>query len=123
MSHEDRRSRIVEVSYDYSSLLEATVPSYKEYQEQIAKLQSLAEEARQEEIAQARAQVGELMRQHGLTASDVLGVEKKVSLIVRRTATAKYRDPLTGQTWSGRGRQPRWLDKKNSNEFLIKYEI
>lgn len=99
------------------------MPSYKEYQEQIAKLQSLAEEARQEEIAQARAQVGELMRQHGLTASDVLGVEKKVSLIVRRTATAKYRDPLTGQTWSGRGRQPRWLDKKNSNEFLIKYEI
>ena len=96
------------------------MPSYKEYQEQIAKLQALAEQARQEEITQARTEVDELMRRHGLAASDVLGVEKKASSVVRRTATAKYRDPVTGQTWSGRGRQPRWMKNKDTDDFLIK---
>jgi hypothetical protein len=25
----------------------------------------------------------------------------------------KFRNPATGETWSGRGRAPRWLDGKN----------
>lgn len=37
---------------------------------------------------------------------------------------AKYRDPATGQTWSGRGLRPRWLvqaieDGKTLDEFLV----
>jgi DNA-binding protein H-NS len=31
----------------------------------------------------------------------------------------KYRDPATGNTWSGRGKPPRWLGE-NKDEFLIK---
>lgn len=27
----------------------------------------------------------------------------------RRRAPAKYRDPLSGATWSGRGKLPRWM--------------
>ena len=29
-----------------------------------------------------------------------------------RKVAPKYRDPDTGDTWSGRGRKPRWLEAK-----------
>jgi DNA-binding protein H-NS len=44
----------------------------------------------------------------------------KVAKDVRTKAAPKYRDPASGKTWSGRGRTPRWLDGKNSSDFLIK---
>ena len=31
----------------------------------------------------------------------------------------KYRNPKTGETWSGRGRTPAWLADKNKDRFLI----
>lgn len=33
---------------------------------------------------------------------------------------AKYRNPETGDTWSGRGREPRWLKGKNRATFALK---
>ena len=33
---------------------------------------------------------------------------------------AKYRDPVTGQTWTGRGRAPKWLEGRKKEDFLIK---
>jgi len=38
---------------------------------------------------------------------------------------AKYRNPATGESWSGRGRAPRWLAEemakgRSKDEFLIK---
>jgi DNA-binding protein H-NS len=32
---------------------------------------------------------------------------------------AKYRDPNSGQTWTGRGRSPKWLEGKDKKQFLI----
>ena len=37
----------------------------------------------------------------------------------RPPAPPLYRDPQTGATWSGRGRQPRWLEGLDQDEFLI----
>lgn len=34
-------------------------------------------------------------------------------------AKAKYRDPISGITWSGRGKEPVWLRGKDRNKFLI----
>lgn len=34
-------------------------------------------------------------------------------------AKPKYRDPATGNTWSGRGKAPNWLKDKDRNQFLI----
>ncbi|EDS82163.1 H-NS histone family protein [Burkholderia pseudomallei S13] len=31
----------------------------------------------------------------------------------------KYRDPKTGATWSGRGREPGWIKGKKRERFLI----
>ena len=35
------------------------------------------------------------------------------------TVAAKFRNPETGQTWSGRGREPTWIKGKNREEFKI----
>src|SRR5215217_1533781 len=32
---------------------------------------------------------------------------------------AKFRDPETGKTWSGRGREPTWIKGKNREKFKI----
>ena len=53
------------------------MPTYQEYQEQIAKLQSLAEQACQDEIAEARKQVRELMQKHHLRLGDLSAKTKK----------------------------------------------
>lgn len=34
-------------------------------------------------------------------------------------ATQKYRDPVTGITWSGRGKEPSWIRGKDRRKFLI----
>jgi DNA-binding protein H-NS len=97
------------------------MPTYQEYQDQIAKLQSLAEQARQDEIAEARRQVRELMQKHNLNVADLTIESKKTKPGPRKgTAKAKYRDPETGATWSGRGRAPRWLNGRVKDDFLIK---
>lgn len=35
-------------------------------------------------------------------------------------AVQKYQDPATGQTWSGRGKEPTWIRGKKRERFLIK---
>ena len=36
----------------------------------------------------------------------------------------KYRDPATGETWSGRGRMATWLEsKQNAGEEIEKYRL
>jgi DNA-binding protein H-NS len=95
--------------------------SYKELQEQISKLQTQAEAARQKEVAAVVAQIHELARQYLLTPED-LGFTRPVGRR-RRQASAvapKYRDPESGATWTGRGRAPRWLDGRDRTQFEIK---
>jgi DNA-binding protein H-NS len=96
------------------------MPTYQEYQEQIAKLQALAEQARQNEIAEARRQIQALMQKHNLDlAALVKSTRKSKPGPKKGTAKAKYRDPETGATWSGRGRAPLWLKHRVKDDFLI----
>ena len=99
------------------------MPTYQDYQDQIAKLQSLAEQARQDEIAEARSKVRELMQQHNLSHADLLAAtstKKSKPGPKKGPVKAKYRDPESGATWSGRGRAPRWVKDQVRDEFLIK---
>ncbi|WP_175007251.1 H-NS histone family protein [Burkholderia lata] len=38
----------------------------------------------------------------------------------RRRAEPRYWDPVTGTTWSGRGKRPRWMAGRDPEEFRIK---
>jgi DNA-binding protein H-NS len=60
--------------------------------------------------AEALARVRQLMAEHGLTAADIVATRSPKSgpSGVKKVA-AKYRDPASGSTWSGRGLKPKWL--------------
>lgn len=77
---------------------------------QKAALEKQIIETQREERAAAIAKVKEVMTEYGLTLADIAG---KSSSMAPRKATskvpAKYRDPATGDSWSGRGLQPKWL--------------
>lgn len=95
------------------------MPTYADYQAQIAALQEQAEAARRGEVAGAIAKIKELMDTYGLSINDLSGIGKK-SGAPRAVVPAKYRDPATGSEWTGRGRAPLWLAGKDKEQFMIK---
>lgn len=94
--------------------------TYAEIKAQIAELEAKAKEARVSEIASAKAQIAEIMNTYGLTLADLSGSMRSKSPKSKQPVAAKYRNNSTGETWTGRGRTPRWLDGKNKDQFLIK---
>ena len=94
--------------------------SYQEYKAKIAELETLAETARRNEIAEAKERVLAIMREYGLTVADLGPASKAKSSKPRAPVPTKYRDDATGQTWTGRGRAPKWLEGKNKEQYLIK---
>lgn len=94
--------------------------TYQEYAAKIAELQQLAEAARKNEIADAKAKIAEIMKQYGLTIADLAGATKVTNVKERVAVAAKYRNDATGETWTGRGRSPKWLEGKDKDQFLIK---
>ena len=93
--------------------------SYAEYVEQIAKLQSLAEAARKDEISGAIQKIKDLMQQHGLTVEALSSGTRAKPAKVKGTVAPQFKNPESGETWTGRGRAPRWLDGKDKEEFRI----
>ena len=77
---------------------------------QRAELDKKITDARREKRADVIAKIRTLMAEHGLSAADIAG---KVSVVRAPVSTgkvaAKYRNAATGDTWSGRGLQPRWM--------------
>lgn len=76
-----------------------------------AQIAAAQAEAKAQAVAQARA----LIAEHGLTAADVFPQGKAKGSV----GAPKYRDPATGATWTGRGKQPRWIEGKDRTPFQI----
>ena len=94
--------------------------SYKELLKQQEALALQIEEARRKEIADAVAQVRTLVADYGLTQQDVFPSGRKSGKSSAGTKVApKYRDPATGQTWTGRGKAPKWIEGRDRSPFLI----
>ena len=93
--------------------------SYAEYVEQITKLQSLAEAARKEEISGATQKIKDLMQQHGITVADLTSGTRAKPAKVKSTVAPQFKNPETSETWTGRGRAPRWLDGKDKEQFRM----
>ncbi|MDL2283837.1 H-NS histone family protein [Oxalobacter sp. OttesenSCG-928-P03] len=94
--------------------------TYKQIQDQIKQLQQQAEELRKKELSSAIAQIKSIMSEYGITISDLGMGGKKKGARTRAPLAPKYRNPATGETWSGRGKAPKWIDQKNKEKFLIK---
>jgi DNA-binding protein H-NS len=86
------------------------VASLKELLAQKEAIEREIERAQKEDRSEAISKIRALMAEYGLTATDlVVKRGPKSSSGKGPRVAAKYRDVATGDTWSGRGLQPRWL--------------
>ena len=94
--------------------------TYKELLKQQEALALQVEEARKREISDAVTQVRQMVSEFGLTERDVFPSGRKSGGTRTGGKVApKYRDPATGQTWTGRGKAPKWIDGKDRSNYLI----
>ena len=96
--------------------------SLKDLLQQREALEKAITQARQNEISAAVTKVREIVAEYGLTAQDVFPGRAGKSAGAKATGSkvaAKYRDPATGQTWTGRGKAPKWIEGKDRAQFAI----
>jgi DNA-binding protein H-NS len=88
------------------------MPSLQELLDQKAALEKAIDVTRKQERTEAIAKVRALMSQYGLSVSDLsakAATGKTPSAGKGGKVAVKYRNDATGDTWSGRGLQPKWL--------------
>ena len=95
---------------------------YEELQAKIADLQAQAEQVRREERQQAIDMAKTMISTYDITARD-LGLDKspkvKTGPKPGNKVAPKYKDPLTGATWSGRGKTPNWINGADRSVYAI----
>lgn len=64
------------------------------------------------------AQVKALVAEHGLTSQDIFGGAKR-GRKASGSVAPKYKDPISGATWTGRGKAPKWIEGKDRAQFAI----
>lgn len=94
--------------------------SYKQLLEQRESLELQIREAKKRETGAAITQVRALVAEFGLTPQDVFPSAKPRSARAGGKVAAKYRNPATGQTWTGRGKAPKWIDGQDRAKYLIR---
>jgi DNA-binding protein H-NS len=111
---DERGERYTESRYSTNEEI-FTVATLNELLAQREALEKQIADTRRNEHAEALAQIRALMDQHGITLADLSGKAGQGAARTRRApkaggkVAAKYRNSATGDTWSGRGLQPRWL--------------
>jgi len=94
--------------------------TYKALKEQAEALAAKIEQARLSEIQDVIANIRQLAAEYRLSAEDIFGNPRgKRSARGASSANAKYRDPSTGASWTGRGRPPDWIKDKDRSRFLV----
>jgi len=95
---------------------------YEEIQAKIEELKAQAEIVKREEKEQAIGMARTMISAYGITARD-LGLDKspktKTGPKPGNKVAAKYRDPDSGATWSGRGKTPRWINGADRSQYAI----
>jgi len=81
--------------------------SLKDLLAQRAALDEQIAQTKDKERADAIAKVKSLMTEYGLTVADLSMRVPKAGKASK--VAVKYRNQATGETWSGRGLQPKWL--------------
>ena len=85
--------------------------SLKELLELEAKLDKAIATARERERSEVKQKIEAIIQNAGFSMSELFG--GRSSPIKGRTVPAKYVNPANpAETWTGRGRKPRWLTAK-----------
>jgi DNA-binding protein H-NS len=102
------------------------MPSLQDLLDRKAALEKEIETTRKQERAEAISKVRSLMAEYGLTIADLTPrAAPKASGGKGGKVAVKYRNTATGDTWSGRGLQPKWLKAalaagRKIEEFSVK---
>jgi len=82
-------------------------------EKQQAELEKQISETLRAERSGVINQIKSLMAEHGITVADLSSKPGRPatgkSPAAGRKVAAKFHDPASGQSWSGRGLQPKWL--------------
>ena len=95
--------------------IQMTGVSVAELHEQIKQIQQEIEGRKASTKANLRGEIEQRLREVELTIFDIFPELKKTGRQqtavskVRADVQAKYKDPASGDTWSGRGRSPKWV--------------
>jgi DNA-binding protein H-NS len=92
--------------------------SYKDLLAQREQLDKQIKEVIAREKADGIAKAKLIIEQHGLSASDLFSRKAGVKGAGGKVAP-KYRNPATGETWTGRGKAPKWIEGKDRSGYLI----
>ena len=93
----------------------------KELLAQQEALEKQIAETREQELTEVIGKIRAAITEYGLTEKDLFGGSRSARKD-KRTGTkiaAKYRDPASGLTWTGRGRTPKWMEGKDKKKFAI----
>lgn len=86
-------------------------------------LETQLEAAFKEERLNVLDEIVRKMKLHRITFDEIRGpiAQAQQSAQAAKTkAPAKYRDPVSGSEWSGRGKPPNWIkDEPDRSKFLI----
>ena len=98
--------------------------SYKELLQQREALEQAIATARANELSEAITKARELVAEFGLTVQDVFPAGRGTSKSSTKSSSGnkvapKYRDSATGQTWTGRGKAPKWIEGQDRTQYLI----
>lgn len=93
----------------------------QELEAQLRDLNIKLSDAKQKEKQAALAAFKEQVDLLGISQQEVLSA---LGYIVqrKRKAPAKYYDPTTGRSWSGRGPRPKWLEGKDLDTLAVDRE-
>ncbi|CAJ3337372.1 H-NS family nucleoid-associated regulatory protein [Burkholderia pseudomallei] len=105
------------------------MPTLEAIQAKIQRLQEQAEAMKAKQASVVLGRIVELMSKNGISVADIEayfgskngGVRRGKSTTTQAASVAaKYQDPKSGATWSGRGRAPAWIaSAKNRDRFLV----
>jgi DNA-binding protein H-NS len=96
--------------------------SYDALKIKMKEIEDAIEIARKQEFQSVLSSIRRAVFDYGITERDIFGRRKLDGRRDNRFGRVgpKYRNPQTGETWTGRGRAPRWILGRNYEQFLIK---
>lgn len=72
-----------------------------------------------EEKQKALKDLAALAAERGFSLDELVSGTSAPVKKQRAPVEIKYRNNETGETWSGRGRQPKWLEGKNKDDYKV----
>ena len=94
-----------------------TEKTYLQLTAELADLDAKIAAAWEQERSAVVQELRELMATWGIEANE-LGPYRRGAYHTK-PVKMRYRDPDTGQAWSGRGHPPAWIEGKDRSRFLI----